>query len=1062
MAERPTPHGIVLCTLIVLSALPSNSLESCTVHPSSGRIVYDFDNIDDDNDDDEAKEEEDCDDGTNNGSNDGRYPSLSSGIAGDNDREQQMVLWDGIREYVLSSIQGRGGGGGGEGGGGGYDPSPSSVLAALRSIATTNTSSSSNTRNSTRNSNSSPDKILLSYLSHTVLRSVDTLHDYMCDVLGKCTQKGAAANVTATNEPILDPDCVLGVYVRKRVLGFDMLSFESAARLWEECQNWLGEGWDWLAHAEDDDEEKNVTSPTSSSSRSASLSSSWPPTTSQLSSHLHSLCLDPANTNASDATTSGATPPIYESTIEHLANMSQIDPTLPKLHYAKFLACLRNGERIGAVESLHRYFDYAVIAGRKEAVGRLLDYNASGGDGSGPGGANDAAAAANSRRGGGANARGQQQHQRQGGPGGAGGANPNDGSGGGNDPLKPLSRYAPLLMAMLHHSHGHHGLARKSAEEAIRVGQQCSDGSAVTLALGWLALLDQEMGTGGDDTSGGTGEELWSLCRSRATRHGPSSLSARSSLALARGRVQNVGQAPSLSSSAASRGSARAGTGANGALGGGGGGGGGGLGLTMSSFTVVASNLAAAWSDLASSTTSAPTFASTARSSAAPPHLAAMASSQPETGAADTTPFDCPTSILPVNSHQTLNDIDQILRLQALLGSSLWDGVGRGDLSSMQSKAALARGGDINNLSATELALAATKIAMEAMGGNFGATATAAATAHQRCLDKMVDLRLSYPQMDADVWSNAVSLVLHDWCTRLGLEGSTLSSTSLPSLIRLHISSGIASSTESQGSKFSNDQIESILLLMEAQSASLSSQKRYEQAMEITQRSIRLGCQYGLHVHHARSLLRLANLRLDCIPSQPTLVLPALLECLSVCEQHAIDPFHAAALGALGKIHLLMGNCRIARSVINAAMPAMIQAAAGDVVAEALLTLVKCDLTRIHEGDNNGSGGKQNIRLLHRSLTMLSEAERISRDMSNMCTLRELYYLRAQICNLLGPEFADQRGAASKKFVDTSKWLRGESATLQTSISPSNLSSPDSITLVAESLGSMCHTAMTV
>ena len=263
----------------------------------------------------------------------------------------------------------------------------------------------------------------------------------------------------------------------------------------------------------------------------AQAHSCWPPTSAQLSSHLYDYCTthNDNNNHGNDGTTTATTAPTptpagYERTVEHLARISRDDPTLPPLHYARFLACLRNGERIGAVESLHRYFDYAVIAGRREAVGRLLDYNGDGAGAAGSGGA------------GGNDARQQQQQRQQQ----QGGANSGAAAGGGADPadpLKPLSRYAPLLLTMLHHSHGQHGLARKAAEEAIRVGQQCSDSGAVTLALGWLALLDQELGGGGggggghnaasgnagDAVGGNAGgasasEQLWTLARTRATR----------------------------------------------------------------------------------------------------------------------------------------------------------------------------------------------------------------------------------------------------------------------------------------------------------------------------------------------------------------------------------------------------------------------------------------------------------------------------------------------------------------------------------------------------------------
>jgi len=1052
MAERPSPHSLVISTLIVLTSLPRESLESCTVDDSgSGELVYDYDNSNN-NDKDEDR---------------GRYPNLLScvdptavaaadpsggshaGWDADVERDAEEIVMDDVREYILSSIQGSSSGGGGDGGGG-YDPSPSSVLAALRSITTTEGVKTV----------SSPEKIFLSYLSHKVFRTVDTLHDYVYDVLAKCTKKGTAEPAAAgtggrVTDPIVNPECFLGVYVRKHVLGFDMLSFESVARLWEECRHWVDDGWDWVlveAQRQEQKEKVDDAARSSAAALAGPSTTSWPPTASQLSSHLHSLSVDDS--------AAVAAPPIFESTIEHLASISQHDPTLPKLHYAKFLACLRSGERMGAVESLHRYFDYAVIAGRKEAVGRLLDFGDAGGSGgldvTGGTGAND--------RRGGANA--QQQHQRQGGADDGG-----NGGGGDGDPLKPLSRYAPLLLAMLHHSHGQYDLARKSAEEAVRVGQQCSDGRAVTLALGWLALLDQDVGSGnssGDRGGNGDGEELWSLARSRASRHGPSSLSARSSLALAQGRAQNVGHASSLPSSAASSGSAGVRPGAGAADGPvGGGGRSASASSSIAAGTTVAANLAAAWSDLASSTTSPSPFAAAAQSPT--PHLAAISSAQPETTATGTTPLDRPTTMLPVNSRQALNDIDQIVRLQALVGSSLWDGVGRGDLSSIESKASvLPRGGDVNNLDASQLAVAVTKIAMEALEGSAngrGAAVDSASvlTAHQRCLEELETLRRSYPQMDADVWSDTVAFVLHDWSVRLGLDTST-SKMSLPCAIRLHLSSRIPGCTRNSDRKFSRDMVEPALLLMEAQTASLSSQKRYEQAMEITQQSIRLASQHSLHVHRARNLLRLANIRCDCIPSQPTLVLPPLLECLSVCEQHGIDPIHAAALGTLGKIHLLMGNCRMARSVINAAMPSMIQAAPSDVVAGALLTLVKCDLALAREGDSNSTGGEQRSKkLLHRSMSMLSEAERKARDMSNMLMLLEIHYLRAQICNQLGPNYVPERDFASKQFVRVSKWLRngGEINSLAKA-APSNLSDPDSVSSITESLVSLSSKAMAI
>ena len=189
--------------------------------------------------------------------------------------------------------------------------------------------------------------------------------------------------------------------------------------------------------------------------------------------------------------------------------------------------------------------------------------------------------------------------------------------------------------------------------------------------------------------------------------------------------------------------------------------------------------------------------------------------------------------------------------------------------------------------------------------------------------------------------------------------------------------------------------------------------------MNVTRKAIDLASSHKLHVHHANSLLRLAKIRLACIPSQPTLVLPSLLECLSICEQHIIDPIHAAAVGTLGKVHLLMGNHTLARSVLSAAMPTIVQAAPGDTVADALVTLAKCDLALLQDGRRTGQQAQQREkRLLNRATSLLSEAEQVAQDMSDRSMLREIVYLMAHVGNLRGDVSA--RDAASKKFVDLS------------------------------------------
>ena len=127
MAERPTPHSLVLSTLIVLASLPTDALEDCYVvvppnpdrYPerpvkikklgwasNDGRGYEDNDAANDDDDDDEDGSGE-------NVQVSGRYPSLIAPPSGfsatsaanvrrsSDEREQ---LWESVREFLVEAI----------------------------------------------------------------------------------------------------------------------------------------------------------------------------------------------------------------------------------------------------------------------------------------------------------------------------------------------------------------------------------------------------------------------------------------------------------------------------------------------------------------------------------------------------------------------------------------------------------------------------------------------------------------------------------------------------------------------------------------------------------------------------------------------------------------------------------------------------------------------------------------------------------------------------------------------------------------------------------------------
>ncbi len=118
-----------------------------------------------------------------------------------------------------------------------------------------------------------------------------------------------------------------------------------------------------------------------------------------------------------------------EETEHECSKIEALEPDLPRSSYLRFVASLYGREYLGALDHLHRYFDYA---------------------------------------------------GSRGGP-----VSPNDEKG-----ARGVVQYAALNLACLHARFGHARLASCALDEAVRVAQQRHDHACVTFALGWLRYVD--------------------------------------------------------------------------------------------------------------------------------------------------------------------------------------------------------------------------------------------------------------------------------------------------------------------------------------------------------------------------------------------------------------------------------------------------------------------------------------------------------------------------------------------------------------------------------------------
>ena len=273
---------------------------------------------------------------------------------------------------------------------------------------------------------------------------------------------------------VIDGDSSHGIYVRKRCLGFDELGFDAVGRFWESVCDYVDEvdwnqfetGWGFNGH---DKFDINVDVGHASSNNARgdfekltpdiNVHSKWPPAPKQILRTLRLKC------NTLDNQTDTTSFDEMEHSIQELLSEN---PELTLAHFLRFLNFTNNSERVGAIECLHRYFDYAMIHQRKDRLlatrrGVVDDNNTGNGQQQG------------------SNA---MQHMNQ--------------AQSLSDILNQAAKksnvvhYVAVVLSALFHRFGNDDMALLSAEESIRVAQQNGDKACFAYALGWLNTLSND------------------------------------------------------------------------------------------------------------------------------------------------------------------------------------------------------------------------------------------------------------------------------------------------------------------------------------------------------------------------------------------------------------------------------------------------------------------------------------------------------------------------------------------------------------------------------------------
>ncbi|KAL3806788.1 hypothetical protein ACHAXA_000801 [Cyclostephanos tholiformis] len=902
-----------------------------------------------------------------------------------------------------------------------------------------------------------------------------------------------------TSAIAVDGESSFGVYLRRLCLGMEEIPFEALGRLWDALRGFIVEEtsyltlsgrrrWQRSRQGVDDGmtlrDEANCENEVYYH-RGTSSSCDWLPSTPQIERIVRNACLDrdfdtlmsgerpwfrrsiplPSSSSSSAITHHRHRPPRrHGAERRRLYDLLETHPECPSIHFLLFLSSLASGYRTKALESLHRYFDYAMIHERKERAERALMMQACAAAGS-EGGGGGAVVPTTGIMGTLASGMGgitggmtggimqQQQQQQQIRAGGGAGSNINQ-MAGKISKESNVMQYAAILLAQTYYRFGYARLSLQATEEAIRIAQQSGDVECVCFANAWMAFVSSTVGgysdggrhargnkclfakIGGVDAVIGGGvltrnryfrplapppsyiggrrrrldeeESMLLRVRARASERGLSSLAAHASLELARRLAYRRHDAGSENG--------YDGLGDNGG---------------ESSYGCVTS---LAWESIECAGRM-PAVGSGGSTATSHGHHGVSRSilSLGQPGPTDI------YSMFP-------SDATRILGRQNIAIAGLWESTGHKSLASLSFYAAMfgtCEGGTNRGDEKAKSTAMSRVLSSFAHGPGLDIWQGSRRTNRRRRGEVYVAIlnRLALLGNSGWIASSSVAIsTLHEWAVRscdLSLAQSMntlLANRALLPCPPSAVGGGVSSAVESA-------------LTFLVHSTHLFRQRgEYDRAKRCARRACWLANRHGLSFQHGWNLLQLALIDLESAPTRaPERALTPLLECLALSEKLSMDSLRALALSTLAKIFLYIGGegggvqrCQKARATIRAAMPLVMQHGHVWFQGEAFLNLAKCYLAEatakeesMSDEDRKDCGGteKRNqfdstvIELRQSALAELKKAELRFEQIDDIQRLRQVYYLQARVCHLL-PNAKKKRDYFAKMFLQLSLEVR--------------------------------------
>ncbi|KAL7536349.1 hypothetical protein ACHAXR_007100 [Thalassiosira sp. AJA248-18] len=881
----------------------------------------------------------------------------------------------------------------------------------------------------------------------------------------KCN--GMPPPVVPTTPISIDGESTFGVYLRRLCLGMEEIPFEALARLWDALRGFVGE------------EQRKMDSENEYSEHDNDVhyhgnTCNWLPSSPQIERIVRKTCLEnnldslllPRN-HGNDNEERSIRPSSTTSSPHHnYHNLLATHPECPSLHFLLYLTALSAGRRSEALESLHRYFDYAMIHERKERAERtLLMLQAASGSGAGDHHGSEGFLASTTAASGmgGLTRMGSGMGGITGGMtggivngaavGGAAGQQLQRGAAGAAESASKMFResnvmqYAAILLAQTYHRFGYARLSLQATEEAIRVAQQSGDEECVCFANGWLALVGSSVGTGSGGGGGGVGsrqsvhasvgglvqgnyhgrnyrplaaasnttrisnasspgeeEAMLHRCRARASERGLASLAAGASLELARRMAY---RRHGFGDEEGGLGSSDEGAGTSSSL---------------------------AWTSIQSAGRMLSATGTASAGHGRGGHgAAAMSGGAGGSGMVGQAPTDI--------YNMTNLEASSILGRQNIAIAGLWDSTGHSSLASLSSCAALYGSRSNTNVGGGD---EMTSMSMERVLHSFAngpgldvwtmdrqqRTRVSVGENHPHnagenyaaILDKFVSLSQAPNSKNPEWISSASSSTLHEWSVR---SYDLAMARGLHTLLANRAAFPSGSGGDGGGALSA---VEASLVFLNQSTHLFCQVEQYDKAKASTRRACWLSSRHNLLFQHGWNLLQLALIDMEASTSSPSnslsveRALPPLLECLSISERYSMDPLRAIAQTTLSKVLLCMGRYQKARAMLQAAMPLVMQQGHVWFQGEAFLTLAKCYLAEAQQPPQHGHEHDSTTSTRELYETALSELQKAAihfTQIEDIHRLRQVYYIQARVCNSL-PNARKERDEAAKQFVKLS------------------------------------------